>query len=149
MRALRVILFGLAAFAASLPAQQPKVSRDEAAIRAVLQHWLDALKAGDVAELKRILPEDYSITVSEGRLLNRDQDLEPITSARFKFASADADSVNVRFVGKDVAIVTGIGRFSVMAADRTINVRERFTDVYEKRKGKWMPVSSHSTSLRP
>ncbi len=129
-------------------AAQSKISADETAIRSVLQHWLDALKAGNVAELKKILPEDYSITVSEGRLLNRDEDLEPIASARFKFASADVDSLNVRFVGKNVAILTGIGRFSVAAGDRTINVRERFTDVYEKRLGKWMPVSSHSTSLR-
>jgi hypothetical protein len=27
-------------------------------------------------------------------------------------------------------------------------IRERFTDVYVKRKGRWQPVASHSTPLK-
>ena len=146
MRRKLLLALSLLAAPSALTAQP---SADETAIRGVLASWLAALKAGDADALRRIIPPDYTITVAEGRLLDREQDLEPITSGRLRFSSAAADSVNVRFVGPNAAIVTGIGEFSVIAGDRTITVRERFTDVYEKRAGKWFPVSSHATSLRP
>jgi hypothetical protein len=112
-----------------------------------MQSWLDALKTGDMTALQRILPEDYSITVSDGRLLNREQDLEPVAKKEFRFASAETDSVNVRLFGS-TAVVTGIARFIVLMGDRSISVRERFTDVYTKRQGIWQPVASHSTNLK-
>jgi glyoxylase-like metal-dependent hydrolase (beta-lactamase superfamily II) len=124
----------------------PQPSADEIAIRRVLEEWLDALRRADTAALQRIIPEDYSITVEDGRVLNRDQDLAPIKSGRLRFQSMKTDSVRVRIFG-DAAVVTGIGSYSAIVGTKMSAFRERFTDVYVKRGGKWQPVASHSTPL--
>lgn len=134
------------------PAQQPapppvQMSQDEQAVRAVLDSWLKALERGDTVALKRIIAEDYLITVSDGRILNREEDLAPIVAGKLQFLSAKTDSLRIRVFG-NAAIVTGVGIYTVKMGDKSPVIRERFTDVYIKRDGVWQPVSSHSTPLR-
>jgi hypothetical protein len=122
-----------------------KMSKAEREVRQVLEEWLDALRRGDVAALERIVADDYMITVSDGRVLNREQDLSPLKEG-VKFESATVQDVRVR-VFKETAIVTGEGIFKVRVKDKNYDIRERFTDIYVKRKGRWQPVASHSTAL--
>jgi uncharacterized protein (TIGR02246 family) len=122
-----------------------RVSDDERDIRQVLADWLTALQRGDLAALERIIAEDYIITVG-GRQLDRDEDLEPIRAGKLHFASATTDSVRVRVFGI-AAVVTGIGAYRISMGEKSADVRERFTDVYVKRGGRWQPVASHSTPL--
>jgi hypothetical protein len=123
-----------------------KMSKAEREVRQVLDEWLAALKRGDVAALERIIADDYLVTVSDGRVLNREQDLATIREG-VKFESAIAQDVRVR-VFKETAIVTGEGIFKVRVKDKDFDIRERFTDIYVKRRGHWQPVASHSTSLK-
>ena len=139
-------------FASPTSAQQPsppvvQMSQDEQAVRAVLESWLKALERGDTVALKQIIAEDYLITVADGRVLNREQDLAPIVAGRLQFLSAKTDSLRIRIFG-NAAIVTGVGTYTVKMGDKSPLIRERFTDVYIKRGGFWQPVSSHSTPLR-
>jgi glyoxylase-like metal-dependent hydrolase (beta-lactamase superfamily II) len=120
---------------------------DERAVLAVLHDWLGALQRADSAALRHIIAEDYAITLGDGRVLNRDQDLAPVVSRRFRFVSATVDSVRVRFFGA-AAVVTGVGSYVVSMGDRQSALRERFTDVYAFRGGRWQPVASHSSPLR-
>ena len=142
----------LLVLASPIQAQQPSpptapMSQDEQAVRAVLDSWLKALERADTVALKRIIADDYLITVSDGRILNREEDLAPITGGKLKFLSARTDSVAVRVFG-NAAIATGIGIYNVKMGDKSLVIRERFTDVYIKRNEVWQPVSSHSTPLR-
>lgn len=121
------------------------MSKAEREVRQVLEQWLDALRRGDTAALERIIADDYQITISDGRVLNRTEDLEPLR-AGMKFVSATTEDVRIR-VFKDTAIVTGKGIFKISFNGKEFDVSERFTDVYAKRKGNWQPVASHSTSL--
>lgn len=93
-----------------------------------------------------IIAEDYLITVSDGRILSREEDLAPIVGGKLQFRSARTDSLGIRVFG-NAAIVTGIGIYNVKMGDKSLVIRERFTDVYIKRIGLWQPVSSHSTPL--
>lgn len=122
-----------------------KMSKAEREVRQVLDEWLDALRRGDLTALERIIAEDYMITLSDGRVINREEDLAPVR-AGMKFESATAQNVRVR-IFKETAIVTGEGIFKVRIKDKDFDVRERFTDIYVKRRGRWQPVASHSTSL--
>ena len=121
-------------------------SRDEADVRRVLADWLGALERNDLNALEEIIAPDYSIT-AEGRVMNRTQDLEVVRTGRVKFQSATTDSVRVRLFG-DAAVVTGIGAYAVLLDGKPLNIRERFTDVYARRGGRWQPVASHTTPLR-
>jgi uncharacterized protein (TIGR02246 family) len=129
------------------PTQGSGQTAEEKAVRAVLHDWLDALLHNDMVALERIIAPDYTITAGGGRVMNREEDLEVVKSGKVHFQSADVDSVNVRMFG-EAAIVTGLGRYTVTMGDKTSTVRERFTDIYAKREGRWQPVASHTTPLR-
>ncbi len=151
MRIVALLFLTLLSSIHSIQAQSSSIAKppgkDETAIRAVLHQWIDALKKGDMVALQQILPADYRITLSDGRILNREENLEPIAKKQFTFSSAGVDSVDVRVFG-DAAVVTGVGIFTVLMGEKSMDVRERFTDTYVRRKGKWQPVASHSTPLR-
>ncbi|MBC7930233.1 MAG: nuclear transport factor 2 family protein [Rubrivivax sp.] len=123
-------------------------SRDQQAVIKILRDWLGALARNDLAAVERIIADDYVITAAEGVVLNKERDLAPLRSGDTKFDSASAEDVNVRVFGH-TAIVTGIAAFSVRVRGKAFDLRERFTDVYVKRKGRWQPVSSHTTPLPP
>jgi uncharacterized protein (TIGR02246 family) len=140
---IAVSLFGTQA----IPSVALPQSREESAIRQRLDDWLKALERGDLAALNEIIAPDYVITVSDGRLLNREQDLAPV-KAGMRFKSAKIDSVQIRILG-ETAIVTGHGTYEVGRGDRTMRVQERFSDVWAKREGRWHPVASASVGLKP
>jgi len=139
MLILATLTVAAPAFAATPQQQQ---------VLAVLHDWLDALEHNDLARLERIIAPDYRITASaEGRVMDRTEDLAPIASGDLKFESAKVSEVDVRMFG-DTAVVTGVGKFSVVMRGKPLTVEERFTDVYVRRKGRWQPVASHSTPLK-
>lgn len=143
MRTIAIVFLATLTVAAPALAATPQQQ-----VLAVLHDWLDALEHNDLARLERIIAPDYRITASaEGRVMDRTEDLAPIASGDVKFESAEASEIDVRVFG-DTAVVTGIGKFSVMLKGKPLTVEERFTDVYVKRKGRWQPVASHMTPLK-
>lgn len=95
-----------------------------------------------------MIQEERSCHAATQTSFRHHRDLEPIAKKAFTFSSAAVDSVEVRVFGDDAAVVTGIGIFTVAMGEKSMAVRERFTDVYVKRKGKWQPVAGHSTQLK-
>lgn len=140
-----LMLFSLASGHSSDKKSVPS-SKEQREVLAVLNDWVEALKQNDLAKLNYIVGDDYLITTSEGTILNKEQDLLPVKTGDVKFESVATEDVNVRIYGK-TAIVTGIGIFHVQYKNKPLDVRERFTDVYVKRNGRWQPVASHATSL--
>ena len=122
-------------------------SRAERDVLGVLHDWLDALARNDLATVERIVADDYIITAADGKVMNKTADLAPLKSGEIKFTSAEASDVNVRVFG-DAAVVTGMGKYVVIAGGKTAEFRERFTDVYVKRRGRWQPVASHTTPIK-
>jgi uncharacterized protein (TIGR02246 family) len=153
MRLKRVFALA-AATAVALACHRPQVgtstsdaSEDERAVVAVLQNWLSALQRADSTALRDIIAEDYAITLGDGRVLNREQDLAPVLAHRFRFVSASVDSLRVRVFGS-AAVVTGVGSYVIEVGDKRSSLHERFTDVYAFRLGRWRPVASHSSPLK-
>ena len=131
---------------ACLLSSVPVLASDADAVRTVLKAWLDALARNDVTAVERIIADDYVITAgAEGKVMDKKEDLEPLHSGKVKFESAEATDVNLRVFG-NTAVVTGIGVFKVTGVPTPF--RERFTDVYVKRKGRWQPVASHTTPVK-
>jgi ketosteroid isomerase-like protein len=119
---------------------------EENAIRQRLDEWLKAFERADLTALNEIMAPDYVITVSNGRMLSREEDLAPIREG-MRFKSARADSVVIRVIGS-AAVVTGHGTYEVIQGGRTLTVQERFTDVWAKREGRWHPIAGSSVGLR-
>lgn len=142
MRVARALLLLLVAM--------PLVAADaKKEVRAVLDQWLSALAKNDFTTVQRIVADDYVITAGgEGKVMDKTEDLAPLQSGEVKFTSAEASDVDIRIFG-DTAIVTGLGRYVVVMPDgKSAEFRERFTDVYARRKGRWQPVASHTTPVK-
>ena len=134
----------IVSFAAPGAAQQ----RDEALLAGLMQDWARALVSRDTATLHRIMAPDYLVTASDGSVLGREQDLEPVVTGRIVFQSAAVDSIRVRIFGT-TGVVTGVGSFQVSVGERPKRpIRERFTEVFVKRHGVWQVAASASTALR-
>jgi ketosteroid isomerase-like protein len=116
----------------------------EQAVLRQLDSWVDALRRSDMARLDRIIADDFMIITSDGQTLSKEQDLAPIKSGDLKFESLATEGVRV-FVYGDTAVVTGIGVYKIIYKGKAAGIRERFFDVYQKRKGQWQVIASRST----
>ena len=116
-------------------------SKAEQEVLKQLDNWVDALKRSDMTALTRIIADDFVLLESNGKLLNREQDLEPIKSGDLIFQSLTTDDVKV-FVYGETAVVTGHGVYQITYKGKASTIRERFFDVYQKRKGQWQVIAS-------
>ena len=124
-----------------------QASTDEATLHSLMHAWTKALVQRDTAALYRIIAPDYLVTPADGNLLTRDEDLAWVKSGQVVFDSASTDSLRIRVFGT-TGIVTGIGAFYGHFGERPFSARERFTEVFLKRDGRWQVVASHSSTFR-
>ena len=132
-------IFGQAESRVSKP-----TDKAEAAVRKQLENWLGALRRSDMTALNQIIADDFMIIGAEGAVRSKEEDLAPIKSGDLQFRSLTTEGVKV-FVYGDTAVVTGIGIYEVNFKGRQSNIRERFFDVYQKRKSQWKVIASRST----
>jgi ketosteroid isomerase-like protein len=124
--------------------KQKGKKRDEQAVLKQLGNWIEALKRNDMTALNRIVAEDFMLVEVNGNVLNREQDLEPVKTGDLKFQSLTTEDVKV-FVYGETAIVTGKGVYEITYKGKASTIRERFFDVFQKRKGQWRVIASRPT----
>lgn len=121
-------------------------SRTEREPRERLEQWVDALKRNDVATLDQILAEDFQYIFDDGRTRSKAEELAPNRAGDIKFETISTEDVKVFGYG-DTAIATGVGIFKGAFKGRPFAARERFCDIYHKRKGQWKVIVSRPVSL--
>jgi ketosteroid isomerase-like protein len=119
------------------------------------REWLEAYIKRDVVAMERILADDFLIVYPDGNMLTRADEI----AALRKPAPAGgtpalaAEESKVRVYG-DAAVITGILAQKGTHADgpskgTAFESRDRYTDVYVKRAGRWQVVSSQLTAIKP
>jgi ketosteroid isomerase-like protein len=119
-------------------------SKAEREILKLMDDWIEALKRNDANALDQMVADDFHIILSDGGTRNKEQELAPVKSGEIKFEHLSAEDVQV-FVSGDTAIATGIGIYRGTSKGQRFEGRERFFDVYQKRKGQWKILASRST----
>ncbi|MGH9933210.1 MAG: nuclear transport factor 2 family protein [Pyrinomonadaceae bacterium] len=119
----------------------------EMEIRQRLAQWVDALKRNDVAMLDQVLADDFQYLLEDGKTRSKAEELAPSKAGDIKFETISTDDVKV-FVYGDTAIATGVGTFKGTFKGRAFESRERFCDIYQKRKGQWKVIASRPVTLR-
>jgi len=102
------------------------------------RNYVRSALESDVRWYAENLSEDFYITVPDGALLNRDAFLMRIANP-YPGTHAEAVDVMVRILG-DVAIIHSGYR------DRRLTGEighGRYTDIYERRNGRWLCVAAH------
>ncbi len=103
---------------------------------------------GDAVWFEENLAEDYVLITPGGSMRNKRDVIRELATPGLKMEPYEPREVSVRLYG-DAAVVTGrmLQRFTLG------NVRYandlRYTDVYVRRKGKWLLVSGHTSMVAP
>ena len=125
-------------------------SKDEQEILQIHKSLDQAYLNKDATTFERVMADDYIISGVSGKMMNRTQALEDMrkefTNANYKVLSATTDDVKVKVSG-NMAFVTG-NWASTTTPTNASNAEPhkdtgRFTNIYEKRNGKWMLVAEH------
>jgi ketosteroid isomerase-like protein len=110
------------------------------ALTALNRDYIHSVQHGDVQRFDEILAEDFLCSNPDGSLVDKKQFLAQ-TARPATITGLEAQDVKVRILG-DVAIIHA--RTSYTAADGKQRYG-RYTDVWTRRNGKWLAVSTHVT----
>jgi ketosteroid isomerase-like protein len=106
-----------------------------------------ALVRGDAAALDRIYADEFIYTTPEGEVRNKAQQLAFTRSGELRLESGRSDDVRIRIYG-NTAVMTG--RFTAKGRfrNRVIDIQERYTAVWVKRRGAWRLVAEQGNFIK-
>jgi ketosteroid isomerase-like protein len=111
-------------------------------LRDLNTQYIDSVVHADVATFTKILSDDFLCTNPDGSVADKPKFLKQ-TAIPVAFSSFDVDDLRIRVLG-DVAIIHGRTRFALKDGRRG---RGQYTDVWQKRQGRWLAVSAHVTRV--
>lgn len=141
MPTLRITLLLCASLAANVVFANPV---DE--IRAAQAKRIEATLSGDVEELDKCYSNDLVYAHSDGRVDDRGMLLAAIASGRVDYQKIEIIEQGIR-IYDNVAVITGIADFVVVARDQTNEMTLSFTSVYVLNDGDWQFASWHSSRV--
>ena len=117
-------------------------SSEAANVRALEIKIAEYYKAHQVDAFAPLLDEDFVITFEDGSIYGKTGYLSYSASSSTHVDLVELPEMKIRVHG-DTAIVTGIYHEKGVDAQRTYDYRDRFTDVWMKKAGKWRLVAAH------
>jgi ketosteroid isomerase-like protein len=102
--------------------------------------YIRSVQHSDVAAFRRFLAPEFMCSNGDGSYLDLEEFLR-VTAAPVKISGLEAREVDVRILG-DTAIIHA--RTSYSRPDGTPG-GGRYTDVYQRRNGRWLCVAAHVT----
>ena len=101
---------------------------------------------GDALWFEQNLDDDYVLITSKGTMYTKADVVSELATPGMKMDPFDAFELQVRVYG-DSAVVNGrrLQHFTVGRARYANDLR--YTDVYVKRKGRWLLVSEHVSNM--
>lgn len=121
------------------------IEQQKKELLALERAYSDALIRGDRAFLEAYYAPDWK----GGNWLGfwtKATMLKAVLEARYEIRSMTLQNVDVRIVG-DVGIVQGVSNEITRVDGRDTSGRWTFTDVFERRNGRWLAIASHTSEL--
>jgi ketosteroid isomerase-like protein len=112
----------------------------------VLQFERDACKAfldADVAGLERVLTPDFTLTLSNGEVSTRANEINELRSGKVHYEIFENYEMKPRVYGRDAAVVTGKTRVKGTSDGKAFDRVVQFTDTLIKRDGTWVLAAGH------
>jgi ketosteroid isomerase-like protein len=134
---LSVLTFGLSF--AQTPAQQE-----------VLQFERDACKAfldADVSALERVLMPDFTLTLSNGEVSTRADEINELQSKKVHYDVFENYDMLARLYGNDTAVVVGKTKVKGTADGKPFDRVVQFTDTLIKRDRRWQLAAGHVSRI--
>lgn len=121
-------------------------------IRALEDQRCNAMVAGDIGVLGRLLGDDLFYVHASSRVDTKSSFLSSLQSGTLKFERIERDDVIVRSYNATAAIVTGRAKVFVRSKGEVKEVHIRFTNVWTRpdaHSGDWRFVTWHAAKLPP
>ena len=116
----------------------------------VLQFERDACKAfleADVAGLERVLTPDFTLTLSNGDVETRADEINELRSGKVHYDVFENYDMLARLYGNDSAVVLGKTRVKGTADGKPFDRIVQFTDTLIKRDGGWQLAAGHVSRI--
>ena len=104
--------------------------------------FAEAIVKNDLEGLGRLVTDDWIIIDPNGEIVDRARFFEVIKSGALTHETMESEDLRVRVYG-DSAVVTGVTRAKGTFMGQPFSTRERATDVFVKREGRWQCVLTH------
>ena len=124
------------------PPPAPPASDDRATLAVLNADYVRAVLTSDAARFREILADDFRNTNPDGTILDREGFLAQVARPS-NLKSARADDVEIRILG-NTAIIHA--RTVYETSDGRPGTG-RYTDIWQKRDGRWLAVAAHVTRL--
>ena len=108
--------------------------------------FADAVIKNDLESIGRIVADDWIIVDPNGEIVDRTRFFEVIKSGALTHDIMESEDFRVRVYGES-AVVTAITSTKGKFMGQEFSTRERATDVFVKREGRWQCVLTHLTRL--
>lgn len=145
------LIFVTATLACDRAAPAPADAASLAELNAFELTWAKAAVERDRATLDRLMAAEWTITLADGRRSDKSRALARWTTPPGPEITREVslvDSVDVRLLGPDAAVVTAAVTDIEVRAQSADTARTRVTDVLVRRDGRWQAIVSHE-SIRP
>jgi len=112
------------------------------------QDWAQATMKEGAAAVDQFEADDIISTDPGGRVTDKAQDKQDLSSGDLKFQSMEVSDLKVHVYG-NTAVATGANTLKGTYKGQDISGTYRFTDTWVKRNGKWQAVASQATKVQP
>jgi len=116
----------------------------------VLQFERDACKAfldADVSALERVLTEDFTLTLSNGEVSTRANEIKELQTGKIHYDVFENYDMTARLYGDATAVVIGKTRVKGTSEGKAFDRVVQFTDTLIKRDGRWQLAAGHVSRL--
>jgi ketosteroid isomerase-like protein len=117
-------------------------SDDERQIIKLFEDGDRALIAADIAELSRILSDDYVQYDESGEKHAKQDVIDNLASGKIRYLSMVSTGRDIRLLSENVALVHGSEEDDVEQGGQRYPVSYFYMDVVVKRAGRWQIVAS-------
>ena len=139
LTSLMIAAFATAAFA----------SPAETELKTLIQQTMEAYLKGDTAFLESAIADEATIINSDGTVSSKRRDLSELAKKNTLFDSLEMTDVNVRMLGENHALVTGVSKGAGTYMGEKFDVSTRDVICYEKQGGKWRCIFWQGTEIKP
>ena len=122
------------------------IASDEDALRKLDHENTVATWTADRRWFEQNLADDFVLVTANGLVKTKDEVIHDLGASDFSMEPYEPSEVRVRVYG-DTAIVTGRVFQRFTRRGHRYEVDARYTDVYSRRKGRWVLVTGHASPV--
>ena len=125
-----------------LTSSRAQETSDAEQLRSLEMQLTDLYKQRKIDKVAALLDEDFVITFEDGSVYSKTGYISYNAAASLRIVEAETSELRIHLHG-NTAVMTGIYHERGDEKGKPYDYRDRFTDVWMKKDGKWRIVASH------